>query len=336
MIITVFIGGYFSKWLELRNTKKIELYKIKTNISLVLIDLASEYTRNIKNENIRSLLINESNKLNQLYYKKQDQFKKIENKISIPKIENDITTPNNLCGYLDLGFSVVCNNLQEFQKRFFSIDLKEISKIINKSNKDFSISRVGFSLVITIGKSECNQNGKKILSKAGLNNFIEIMCDGSVRCRTILCTGIDDDLANISQLLFMAGDFRDIYNYIVGNDFYKNFINAYKYEKLTVLKQFVPSYKFEIENKWKQIYDKFLNEHNLKYGNNLIIEGNRIPKKDYICIDKKYFDDHKIKFDNDNLTHILFRSEHILLGFIDDFPSFEEMENDLCEEVQND
>lgn len=67
LIITVFIGGYFSKWLELRNTKKIELYKIQTNISLVLIDLASEYTRDIKNDNIRSLLINESIKV-KLYF----------------------------------------------------------------------------------------------------------------------------------------------------------------------------------------------------------------------------------------------------------------------------
>ena len=63
LIITVFIGVYFSKWLELRNTKKIELYKIQTNISLVLIDLASEYARNIKNDDIKSLLINESIKV---------------------------------------------------------------------------------------------------------------------------------------------------------------------------------------------------------------------------------------------------------------------------------
>lgn len=67
LIITVFIGGYFSKWLELRNTKKIELYKIQTNISLVLIDLASEYVKNIKNDDIKSLLINESIKV-KLYF----------------------------------------------------------------------------------------------------------------------------------------------------------------------------------------------------------------------------------------------------------------------------
>ena len=67
LIITVFIGVYISKWLELRNTKKIELYKIQTNISLVLIDLASESARNIKNDDIKSLLINESIKV-KLYF----------------------------------------------------------------------------------------------------------------------------------------------------------------------------------------------------------------------------------------------------------------------------
>lgn len=66
LIITVFIGGYFSKWLELRNYKKIELYKIKSNISLKIIDLASAYYHN-QNENIKNLLIAESSKV-KLYF----------------------------------------------------------------------------------------------------------------------------------------------------------------------------------------------------------------------------------------------------------------------------
>lgn len=270
-----------------------------------------------------SFPINESNKLTQLYYRRQDQFKKIENKISIPRITNDVTTPNNFCGYLDLGFSLTCNNLMEFQKRFFKIDLEEVANIIKKSNTNFSITRVGYSIVITIGKSESNQNGKKILSRAGMNNFIEIMCDGSVRCRAILCTGTDDDLASINQILFINGDFKEIYEYIVGNKFHKNFINAYKYEKLTVLKQFVPVFDLKHSDKYKEIYDNYMENHNIKYGNNLIVEGNRIPKNDYLCIDKKYFSDCNIKFDNDNLISLLFRTQHMLLGFIDDFPEVE-------------
>ena len=66
LIVTVFIGGYFSKWLELRNNKKIELYKIKSDISLRIIDLASAYYYN-QNENIRNLLVAESSKV-KLYF----------------------------------------------------------------------------------------------------------------------------------------------------------------------------------------------------------------------------------------------------------------------------
>ena len=66
LVVTVFIGGYFSKWLELKNTKKIELYKIRTEISLKIIDLASEFYY-IQNENIKKALIAESSKV-KLYF----------------------------------------------------------------------------------------------------------------------------------------------------------------------------------------------------------------------------------------------------------------------------
>jgi len=68
LIVTVFIGGYFSKRLEFGNNKKLELYKIQTAISLKLIDLSSEYYRNFDNKTIKSLLIFESSKV-KLYFK---------------------------------------------------------------------------------------------------------------------------------------------------------------------------------------------------------------------------------------------------------------------------
>ena len=67
LVITVFIGGYFSKDLEHKNTKKLELYKIQTKISLNIIDLASEYYRHPENDEIKHLLICESNKV-KLYF----------------------------------------------------------------------------------------------------------------------------------------------------------------------------------------------------------------------------------------------------------------------------
>lgn len=62
LIITVFIGGYFSKWLEYKNSKRVELYQTQISISLKLIDLASEYYRN-RNDNNKNMLIFESAKL---------------------------------------------------------------------------------------------------------------------------------------------------------------------------------------------------------------------------------------------------------------------------------
>ena len=51
--------------------------------------------------------------------------------------------------------------------------------------------------------------------------------------------------------------------------------------------------------------------------------GNRIPKNDFIYIDKKYFSDLNIKFNNDNLINELFMTQHIPLGYIDNVDNIE-------------
>ena len=67
LIITVFIGGYFSKWLEIRNHKKLELYKIRTSISLKIIDLATILYHHPESAEAKELLIAESHKV-KLYF----------------------------------------------------------------------------------------------------------------------------------------------------------------------------------------------------------------------------------------------------------------------------
>ena len=67
LVITVFIGGYFSKWLERKNAKKLELYKIQTGISLRLIDLTSNFMWHPEDEEIKHLLLCESSKV-KLYF----------------------------------------------------------------------------------------------------------------------------------------------------------------------------------------------------------------------------------------------------------------------------
>ena len=84
LIITVFIGGYFSKWLEIRNHKKLELYKIRTSISLRIIDLATLLYYHPESKEAKELLIAESHKI-KLYFndellKNVNQFIREENK----------------------------------------------------------------------------------------------------------------------------------------------------------------------------------------------------------------------------------------------------------------
>lgn len=76
LIITVFIGGYFSKWLEYRNSKKTQLYQTRIEIALHLIDLASEYYTN-RNEIIKNILIFESAKVKLFFY--DETLKKLNN-----------------------------------------------------------------------------------------------------------------------------------------------------------------------------------------------------------------------------------------------------------------
>ncbi len=305
------------------DVKKVSIDKEK-NIYIIKIEEGSHppYITNTgkiyERVSSGSFPINESSKLIQLYYKREDQNKKIKNKIEIDDINNVNNLPNNLCGYVDVGFSITVNDSKRLQKKIFNIDLEELSKKIKKDNKYYNITRVGYSIVIVLGKSESTQNGNKVLSNAGSNNFIEIMGDGSVRCR-IMLSADQNNKVNISNMLILIY-FKEVYEKIIGEEIYKDFINAYKYEKLTVLKQFEPYFDFD-NNQPKEEIDKFeiyMQSHQEKYGENLIITGNRIPKSEYMYIDKKIFDNCNIEFNKDNLLSELFHTEYFMLGFIDE------------------
>lgn len=109
---------------------------------------------------------------------------------------------------------------------------------------------------------------------------------------------------------------------LLGKKFAKTFIYAHKYERLKVLKQFVPYYNFQVNDStaYLSFFNNYLASHTNKYGNNLIVESSRIPKNDYTLIDKKYFSKHKIKYSMEPLVRELFFSAHENLGFID-FPN---------------
>lgn len=65
LIVSVFIGQFYSKWLERRN--KNLSYKMQTQLSLMLIDLTSAFIWQLVNEDIKRDLIRESSKV-KLYF----------------------------------------------------------------------------------------------------------------------------------------------------------------------------------------------------------------------------------------------------------------------------
>lgn len=63
LIVTVFLGGYFSKWLERRNAKKLEIFKIRRDIALKIIDYSSILYNHPDSIEAKELLIAESIKV---------------------------------------------------------------------------------------------------------------------------------------------------------------------------------------------------------------------------------------------------------------------------------
>lgn len=264
-----------------------------------------------------SFPIKESAKLNQLYYKKEEQLRKIENKLKIEDINLSMIIPGNICGYLDIGFSLICSEPSEITK---NIDLKPIISFLDDElqRNTYGISHLGKSFLFNIGNIEHIPKDGRIQNNqytplcAGIHNFMEIMFDGSVKLRTILFSDNNKSYkANVTNAILSVKYFEKIYSLMMGQDLYKNFISAYRYEKLTVLKQFIPYFKNidGIGNGWES--------HELKYGRNQIIVGSRIPPNDFNIIDKRYFDAIGEEFNNQTLIQQLFISTYFTFGFID-------------------
>lgn len=275
-----------------------------------------------------SFPINDSSKLTQLYNKRIDQLEKIKRKIELSDIDpsNHSNWPNNLCAYLDLGFSITCSEPTGLYKNFYTIDLNPVATYLRSMKNDFSIARLGQSYLFTIGRAFQKDNkGNEQLLNAGINNFIEIMFDGSIKCRIILFSDLVSSRVNIGYIGYMHHIFRSIYTILLGEQFAKIFVQAHKYERLKVIKQFIPCYDIpeSDESTIEYGFNSLLSSHQKKYGNNLIADGNRFPKNDYMLIDKKFFSDRKIKYNMENLLDYLFYSVHSGLGFIDSVEEFD-------------
>ena len=302
------------KKFDLKNSKKLYIIKVEEGTNPPYITNDGYIYHRVSSSSDR---VKDANTLNNLYLRNQNNIKKIEDKIYIPEISG--TIPNNLCGYIDFGFSLTSKNIEKTKEKVRKADIEKISEKLKDHKQKYSISKVGYSLSITIGEPIMKMGDNPILTTGGLSNFMEILPDGSFRCRIIICSETDSSIAYISLITMIHSLFKEIYAIVFGNNFVSNFIEAKKYEKLTVLKLFQPKIAVTGESKYVEKFNKLFNDHIIKYGNNIIANNNRIPLNGFINIDKSLFDLNKVKFNNDNLYGQLFYTSYFLLGYIDDF-----------------
>ncbi len=302
------------KKFNLKNSKKLYIIKVEEGTNPPYITNDGYIYHRVSSSSDR---VKDANTLNNLYLRNQNNIKKIEDKIYIPEISG--TIPNNLCGYIDFGFSLTSKNIEKTKEKVRKADIEKISEKLKDYKQKYSISKVGYSLSITIGEPIMKMGDNPILTTGGLSNFMEILPDGSFRCRIIICSETDSSIAYISLITMIHSLFKEIYAIVFGNNFVSNFIEAKKYEKLTVLKLFQPKIAVTGESKYVEKFNKLFNDHIMKYGNNIIVNNNRIPLNGFINIDKSLFDLNKVKFNNDNLYGQLFYTSYFLLGYIDDF-----------------
>ena len=302
------------KKFDLENSKKLYIIKVEEGTNPPYITNDGYIYHRVSSSSDR---VKDANTLNNLYLRNQNNIKKIEDKIYIPEISG--TIPNNLCGYIDFGFSLTSKNIEKTKEKVRKADIEKISEKLKDYKQKYSISKVGYSLSITIGEHIMKMGDNPILTTGGISNFMEILPDGSFRCRIIICSETDSSIAYISLITMIHSLFKEIYAIVFGNNFVSNFIEAKKYEKLTVLKLFQPKIAVTGESKYVEKFNKLFNDHIIKYGNNIIANNNRIPLNGFINIDKSLFDLNKVKFNNDNLYGQLFYTSYFLLGYIDDF-----------------
>ena len=210
------------------------------------------------------------------------------------------------------GFSLNLRSTEKIRKKILAGEYEELRNILIEKGDKFSINLIGTSLFITIG--EISSDELEILP-ANLENFMEIMLDGSVRIRILLASKDNNSVQmnyNINTLL----EFERVYKEFILKYVYKDFISFYKYEKLTVLKQFTPSIEVDSE-KYKQCTKQYQIRIQQKYGKQKVISGVRIPRTGLLRIDREYFNRKNGRFSLDRLNDLLFQSYNILLGYIE-------------------
>ena len=148
-----------------------------------------------------SFPIKDATSLANLIEKRRDTIRKIAEKIEMRPIEIGKETPANLCAYIDAGFATTLSESRDagFQ-RFDSLNYEKIANKLKEYSKEFGISRIGTSLFFTIGNmTGKTDDGRTLILAAGIQFFMELMVDGSVRYRIPLSFDVNSKMNRLHQ-----------------------------------------------------------------------------------------------------------------------------------------
>lgn len=263
--------------------------------------------------------IKDSNALLLLYNKRRDNDNAIASRIELPSNIKD-NVPN-LIGFIDLGFVLYCSNALNFEVGFRTADFATLAKEIRDIYSKASVIKIGQSLVINFNLIHSNLGD---MIPAGIDAYLEVYNDGSVRMRLPLVSNNHDGIVDLSPVLGAFGCIERIYHQIIGDDLIDKFIYAKKYNQLHLFYEIEPHFDIVADDKVQSAIDyaAYVIEHKNKFGLNKVINGNRVPTCGFQIIDKELITSNGNQYDMDSLVGQLFYSHFELMGFIDDFNDY--------------
>ena len=257
-----------------------------------------------------SFVVKDSGMLTQIFTKREQQIDKIEKKITIPEPR---AASNNINGYIDIGCAVFVHDIDKAYNCLSNIKINELNEIVKQSWSTASAFCVGESVLITPGGIHSD---KKL--PAHMNNFVEIMADGSIRMRILLFN--NDANQSSVNLLYPSAFlelFRTWYDRVIGKEILEQFIYAKKYESLTVLNQFQPQYYYD-DSLLEKYPELIKNNSGLKKNENdeslydkVIVTNDRIPKTGLYTIDRRSITKLYDEYSRETIIRELFYSKYV-------------------------
>lgn len=304
------------------NTKTIYVIKVDEGTEPPYITSSGKIYERLSSG---SFTIKDSVRLSQIYNKREQILAKTERKISIPPIHDDV---NNIYGYIDIGFSMQLTDRQIAFDIFRKVDLKSVAKKMENTIHSFNMAHVGNSIVFTPG----GLTTSKGQMPAHINNFLEIMADGSARMRILLINNDPNDFTvNMTYAAILIKTYKEVYTCVMGSLFPDKMAYAKKYESLTVLKQFNPTFLYDraILEEYpdlKEENDRMLTatrKYQKLVGIDIVVTNDRIPKIGLYTIDKRNMEINDMAYTAESIVEQLFVSSFCAIGII---PTLEEEE----------